>query len=55
MATRKTAASRRSIPTHVYQLLVSLEEIEPKIWRRLWVPDTLTLAKLDRVIQAAMG
>jgi hypothetical protein len=28
--------------TPVYQLLVSLEEIEPKIWRRLWVPDNLT-------------
>lgn len=55
MVTRKTAASRRSPPTNIYQLLVSLDEIEPKIWRRLWVPDTLTLAKLDRVIQAAMG
>lgn len=55
MVTRKTAASRRSTPTHIYQLLISLDEIEPKIWRRLWVPDTLTLAKLDRVIQAAMG
>lgn len=55
MVTRKTAASRRSPPTHIYQLLVSLDEIEPKIWRRLWVPDILTLAKLDRVIQAAMG
>ncbi len=55
MVTRKTAASRRSTPAHTYQLLVSLEEIEPKIWRRLWVPDHLTLAKIDRVIQAAMG
>jgi hypothetical protein len=55
MVTRKTAAPRRSPPTHIYQLLVSLDEIEPKIWRRLWVPDTLTLAKLDRVIQAAVG
>ncbi len=25
------------------------------MWRRLWVPDTLTLAKLDRIIQTAMG
>jgi hypothetical protein len=36
-------------------LLVRLADIEPAIWRQLWVPDTLTLAKLDRVIQAAMG
>jgi hypothetical protein len=34
----KTAASRRSPPTHIYQFLVSLDEIEPKIWRRLWYP-----------------
>lgn len=32
-----------------------MADIEPVIWRRLAVPDTLTLAKLDRVIQAAMG
>lgn len=55
MVTRKTAASRRTTPDHIYQLLVSLDEIEPKVWRRLWVPETLTLAKLDRVIQAAIG
>jgi hypothetical protein len=55
MVTRKTAASRRSTPTHTYQFLVCLDDIEPKIWRRLWVPESLTLAKLDRVIQAAMG
>ena len=42
-------------PKRVYQLLVELDEVEPRVWRRLWVPDTLTLAKLDRVIQAAMG
>jgi hypothetical protein len=55
MATRKTGAARRTAPQHIYQLLVHLADIEPAIWRRLWVPDTLTLAKLDRVIQAAMG
>jgi len=55
MVTRKTGAVRRTAPQRIYQLLVRLAEIEPAIWRRLWVPDTLTLAKLDRVIQAAMG
>ena len=39
----------------VYQLHVQLEDIKPVIWRRLWVPGNLPLAKLDRVIQAAMG
>lgn len=52
-ATKKTA--RRAIPERIYQLRISLDEAEPSVWRRLWVPDTLTLAKLDRVLQAAMG
>ena len=46
---------RSSTPQRVYQLHVELEYLEPAIWRRLWVPDTLTLDKLDRVIQTAMG
>lgn len=55
MVTRKTGTGRRAAPQRIYQLQVRLADIEPAIWRRLWVPDTLTLAKLDRVIQAAMG
>jgi hypothetical protein len=47
--------SRRAEPQRIYQLHISLDDIQPTIWRRLWVADTLTLAKLDRVIQAAMG
>jgi len=42
-------------PKRIYQLRVSLEGCELSVWRRLWVADTLTLATLDRVIQAAMG
>lgn len=47
--------SRRVEPQRIYQLHVALDEMQPTIWRRLWVTDILTLAKLDRVIQAAMG
>jgi len=47
--------SRRAEPQRVYQLRIELLEIEPVIWRNILVPDTLTLAKLDRVVQAAMG
>ena len=47
--------SRPTAPTRVYQLLIELDEVEPRVWRQLWVPGTLTMAKLDRVIQAAMG
>jgi hypothetical protein len=40
---------------HAYQLLVVLEGSEPKIWRQISVPGNMTLADLDRIIQAAMG
>jgi len=48
-------STRRPEPRRIYQIHVALQEIHPTIWRRLWVPDILTLAKLDRVIQAAVG
>jgi len=46
---------RRATPQRVYQLQIELQHIEPRIWRTILVPDTLNLAKLDRVVQAAMG
>ena len=47
--------SRRIEPQRVYQLRLELLFIQPIIWRTILVPETLTLPKLDRVIQAAMG
>ncbi len=41
-------------PTRV-QLLVTLSDSDPLVWRRLAVPRTMTLAKLHRVLQAALG
>lgn len=38
-----------------YLLRISLEEIEPEIWRRFAVPADITLAKLHDVIQIVMG
>ncbi|WOB11341.1 plasmid pRiA4b ORF-3 family protein [Piscinibacter gummiphilus] len=46
---------QRSQPRHVYQLRIELQHIQPLIWRRILVPDTTKLAKLDRIVQAAMG
>lgn len=37
------------------QLRITLEHIEPKIWRRIIVNDTLTFRQLHDVIQWAMG
>lgn len=46
--TRKTAA-------RALCLRVELADIEPAIWRRVWVDDRMTLAELHHVLQAAMG
>jgi len=42
-------------PSCNYQLRVTLKYLEPEIWRRLLVPDTVTLAQLHRCLQITMG
>lgn len=44
-----TSASR------IFHLRVELLYVEPLVWRRLWVPETVKLKKLDRIIQESMG
>ncbi|MFN2496508.1 MAG: plasmid pRiA4b ORF-3 family protein [Pseudonocardiaceae bacterium] len=40
----------------VHQILVTLAEVDdPPVWRRLLIPATMPLARLHKVIQAAMG
>jgi hypothetical protein len=39
----------------IYELEIELLRIEPKIWRRVLVPGTITLGQLHHVIQIAMG
>lgn len=39
----------------IYQLKVTLGEIEPPIWRRVLTPGGYTLDRVHRVIQYAMG
>jgi len=39
----------------IYQLKVTLKDSKPPIWRRLQVPGSITLLKLHRVLQVAMG
>ena len=39
----------------IYTIKLWLREIEPMIWRRLEIPSNITLPRLHRVIQIAMG
>ncbi|MDR6714442.1 hypothetical protein J2W83_004074 [Pseudomonas hunanensis] len=39
----------------LFLLCIELQDIEPKIWRRVVVPSTITLSRLHKVIQEAMG
>lgn len=39
----------------IYELHVELQGIQPPIWRRVQVPAKITLERLHRIIQAAMG
>lgn len=41
--------------SEIYQLKISLKYIRPPIWRRVQVRGDVTLAKLHRIIQTAMG
>lgn len=38
-----------------YQFKITLQDSKPPIWRRFIVPDSITLPKLHRIIQAVMG
>jgi hypothetical protein len=55
MASRKNSLTKKRKQKHAYQMMVILEGSEPKIWRQISVPGNITLADLDRIIQAVMG
>ena len=52
MPPKKTAITP---PSSVYQLKITLKGIRPPIWRRVLVPDNVTLADLHRIVQVVMG
>jgi len=61
MASRRPAA-QRAIPGGLKELLaadlqlrVELLHVEPHVWRRVIVPEAVTLSKLHQVLQTAMG
>jgi Plasmid pRiA4b ORF-3-like protein len=61
MASRRTATPRalaRRLATHIrlqFQLRVELQTVKPLVWRRVLVPDYVTLPKLRVILQWTMG
>ncbi len=42
-------------PTPTLQIHVALNDIEPRIWRRIWVAADTRLDELHLILQGAMG
>ena len=59
MATKRTSASKArrppAQPIQIYDLHVELLDVTPAIWRRLLVPDWMTLDQFHHILQFAMG
>jgi Plasmid pRiA4b ORF-3-like protein len=55
VAGTKSPVRRLKLPSEILQLHIELTEVRPRVWRRILVPETITLGKLHRVIQAAFG
>jgi hypothetical protein len=62
MASRRPAAGKRAAERRVAaltalraQLHIELREVKPLVWRRVLVPETVTLAKLHAILQWTMG
>jgi hypothetical protein len=49
------AVKKEPGPISIYQLKATLEYIKPPIWRRIQVRGDVTLFKLYKILQAAMG
>jgi len=49
------SAKKRTTPTAIYQIKVTLRHSKPPIWRRIQVPADVNLATLHRILQAVMG
>jgi hypothetical protein len=44
-----------TMPRMIYQLRITLNDVEPPVWRRVLVPGGYTLDRLHRVVQYALG
>lgn len=51
---KKSKGTPGSTPTTVYQVKITLNDVDPPVWRRVQVGDC-SLAELHRIIQLCMG
>jgi hypothetical protein len=49
------AARKKRATPKLYELHVELEDIQPRIWRKILVPGSIKLAKLHDLLQLVMG
>ena len=52
---RAVAGRVKQLTTLQCQLRIELKEVQPPVWRRLVVPESVTLSKLAIILQSAMG
>lgn len=52
---RAVARRVKQLTTMLYQLRIELNGVQPSVWRRLLVPENVTLAKLNSILHQAMG
>jgi hypothetical protein len=53
--TRKRPTRAPHDPIWMYQLRITLLDVQPSVWRTVLVPETITLPRLHAAIQATMG
>lgn len=44
---------RAPVSPRIYQLEITLQEVRPPVWRRVLVPEDITLLVLHRIVQHA--
>jgi len=55
MAAKRSRSKNTREADTIYQLKITLLEVDPPVWRRLLIPADATLGDLNFILQAAMG
>lgn len=55
MPAKRKRSAKKAASDSMYELKITLREIEPSIWRRIIIPATASLGELHYILQAAMG